>query len=164
MNITNIQTSQISQNVISLGEKRNLKGENRPVTPSAQTSSAGSAIQSVESRTTLVQPSGITAGISYLQDQLDELLISYPPFFPLGTYQRSDLIKKVKGIQEDVQKSSIDAGLKQKITAEKLTVDATDQEISTALDKLFTLRDTLVKDKPVSSGIAQPGSILDIKV
>ncbi len=149
MNITNIQASQISQNAVSMAEK-------------IQAASTRASVN--ETATPQIQPSSISAGIGYLKEQLDSILVSYPPFFPLGTYQRLDLIKKIKGIQEDVQKSSIDAGLKKTITTEKLPVDATDQQISTSLDKLFTLRNTLDKDRSVASEPVQPGAILDIKV
>ena len=99
MNITNIQASQISQNAVSMADKFPAYTANRGVSPVT------------ESATPQVQPSAIAAGISYLKEQLDKILVNYPPFFPLGTYQRLDLIKKIKGIEEDIQKSSIDTGL-----------------------------------------------------
>lgn len=162
MNISVIKESLISQNAIRSTGKADLAVDDKLRQAPVQTSQAGSGVSPVESRTAQVQ--GLTAGINYMKEQLDEILISYPPFFPLGTYQRLDLIKKIHGLQDEVQKSSIDANLKETFAENKLPEHATDLEISAALDGLLGLRDTLTKDKSASSEKAQPGAILDIKV
>ena len=124
----------------------------------------GVSTSSREGRTPQVQAQGITAYIDSIQEQLDLILVHYPPFFPIGTYQRLDLIEKIRGVQEEVERSSIDESVKQTFCSQTLKDDATDEDINEALDKLFGLRDTLMKDRSVSPHKGHPGSILNIRV
>jgi hypothetical protein len=112
-----------------------------------------------------VQPEGISAGISYLKEQLDNLLSSYPPFFPAGSYQRADLITKVRGIEEKIQEYARSSKLSNPTQTdfaefETLKNEASDQEIAGALDRLFAFRDALAQGG-TASGSPQPGLILN---
>jgi hypothetical protein len=161
MNISSVQPNQGKQDEALFADKSKAALNNRTTpcldTPGASTSSTGG-------RTPQVQAQRITAYIDSIQEQLDLILVHYPPFFPIGTYQRLDLIEKIRGIQEEVEMSSIDESVKQTFGSETLKDDATDEDINVALDKLFGLRDNLMKDRSVSPHKAHPGSILNIKV
>jgi len=156
-----VQPNQGLQNSALSADKSNAAFNNKAVScvgmPGASTSPPGSS-------TPQVQAQGITSYIDSIQEQLDLALVHYPPFFPIGTYQRLDLIEKIRGIQEEIERSSIDESVKKTFSAETLKDDATDEDIYVALDKLFGLRDTLMKDRSVSPHKAHPGSILNLKV
>jgi hypothetical protein len=112
-----------------------------------------------------VQAQTLITHINYTKDQLDKILVSFPPFFPAGSYQRIDLIKSIRGIQDQVEKSSVQANVKQEIaSSNKLSEKATDSEISAALDQLFSLRDELSKGLPAATENPQPGALVSIKV
>jgi hypothetical protein len=91
-------------------------------------------------------------------------LNSYPPFFPVGAYQRLDLIKGIKTLEEKIGKSAVDENIKKIFSGGKLSDDATDAEISASLDKLFIVRDKLAEKKTVNSEPVKHGSFLDVKV
>jgi hypothetical protein len=156
MNIHSIQAIQFLQNAIGFPEK----GDNQ-----ANTKSGSSGAQvTTEINPPRVSPQGISAMINYIQEQLKSLLESYPPFFPAGSPQRIDLIKKVKGLEEQIGHSSVDTHLKKALAENPLPEQATDQDISAALDRLFSLRDRLQKKSPVSGTPVKPGTILNLKV
>ena len=70
---------------------------------------------------------------SFVKQQIETILTSFPPYFPAGSPQRIDLIKGVKGVQDEIKNSTLPAAVKDRLTGQKLTDSATDQEISTAL-------------------------------
>jgi hypothetical protein len=111
-----------------------------------------------------VQAQTLITHINYTKDQLDKILVSFPPFFPAGSYQRIDLIKSIRGIQDQVEKSSVQDNVKQEIASNKLSEKATDSEISAALGQLFSLRDELSKGLPTATENPQPGALVSIKV
>ncbi|MDA8239461.1 MAG: hypothetical protein M0Z67_03710 [Nitrospiraceae bacterium] len=161
MNIISIQESLLSQNATRPTGKNDSAADDKLRPAAVQSGPDVPIVSSGASKAP--QVAGLTAGIDYTKEQLDTILVSYPPFFPLGTYQRLDLIRQVQGLQDEVHKSSIDTDLKKSIAGSKLSEHATDQEISAALDGLFGLRKNLAGDKS-ASGKTQPGAILDIKV
>jgi hypothetical protein len=111
------------------------------------------------------QSLGIIAGISNLQGRLDDLNVVHdPPFFPIASYQRIDIIMKISGIQEEIGKSSLPPEVKQSISADKLKIDATDKELGGAISKLFAVRDTLTMGRKVSVKNTEPGTILTMKI
>ncbi len=124
-----------------------------------------------ESKTISVEPSiipkgqinGIIASIDYIQKQLNKILTHYPPFFPPGTYQRLDLIKKIRDIQENVERSSLTNELKKTLSDKKLFDNATDKDLSSVLNKLFELRDKLTQ-KGLASSDKPQNSFINIKV
>jgi len=102
--------------------------------------------------------------INYTKEQLDKILSEYPPFFPAGTFQRADLIEGIRGIQDAVERSSIQSDLKKEISAGKLDENATDSEIAGALDKLVSLGDELSRSLPMAVESPKPGSLVSVKV
>src|SRR5208283_1765937 len=107
----------------------------------------------------------ILQGINYIKNQLKDLLDSYPPFFPAGHPQRPALIKRIRGLQENIKTSTIDNNTKKTVsTVNTLPPNATDTEVSKALDNLYKLGDTLNNNQQLSTGPAKPGSLLSIKV
>jgi len=67
-------------------------------------------------------------------------------------------------MQDEIEKSLFAGAMKKDISSGKLTEDATDQEISAALDKLFSFRDEMAESIPGGPGNLEPGSMLNIKV
>ena len=107
----------------------------------------------------------IVQGIKYLQYQLRDYMYSDPPFFPAGHPQRPALIKRIKGLQENIKMSPIDHNIKKMVSpGNTLPPNATDIEVSKALDNLYKLRDTLNDNHQLSTEPANPGSLLNIKV
>jgi hypothetical protein len=155
MNINSIQAIQFWQNAIGYNEKSDSPTDTR----------LGSSLVQVTSqiKTPQVSTQGIFTRISYIEEQLKSLLESFPPFFPAGSPQRIDLIKKIKGLEEQIGHSSVEAHLKKAFTENPLPKQATDQEISAALDKLFSLRDKLQEKSPVSGDPVKPGTIVNLK-
>jgi hypothetical protein len=160
MNINAVQPMRSLQNAALPLERSNAAFVDAAFSSVGQ---IGVSASSTESRTPQIHAQGITTFIDSIQEQLDLILVHYPPFFPIGTYQRLDLIQKIKGIQEEVEGSSIDEGIKKTFSGVTLKDDATDEDISAALDKLFGLRDALMKDDSISHDKLHPGSILNMK-
>ena len=151
MNINSIQAGQLSQNAIRSSEKGDYGVEAKLNAPPAQV--AG------ETGTPKVSTQAITAGIDYLQEQLRTLLTSFPPFFPAGSPQRIDLIKKIKGLEDELGKSSVDDNVKKAFNQNKLPENASDHEISASLNRLIGYRNGAKQTEP-----AKPGVIVNVKV
>lgn len=157
MNINNIQTGQILQNAI--------KSADRGDSPQAKArTESSSVIVSSEARAPQPSEPAIAAGISFIKQQLDETLTSYPPFFPVGSYQRPDLIKGIQTLEEKIGKSVVDENIKKMFSGEKLPDNASDAEISASLDKLFAVKDKLVDNTTAKDEPVKPGSFLSVKV
>jgi hypothetical protein len=107
----------------------------------------------------------ITERINTLQRNLDLTLVHYPPFFPIATYQRMDMIMEIKGIGEDIGKAPVDPALKQLASSAKtLSPESTDSDIADTLDKLLSVRDTLVKERAAVKKELRPGTILALEI
>lgn len=118
-----------------------------------------------EARSVLVQLQSIINNIDYLQEQLDSLLTHYPPFFPPGSPQRPDLIQKVKGLQEEIEKISARTGDKRiSFGDQKLREDATDAELATALEGFADFKKEVSRNSPLMTGKTQPGTFLNVKI
>jgi len=156
MNISSIQTMQLQiwQNTLGQTEKPE-KADTRLGTTSVQVSNQNTP-------PVLIQ--GIVTNINYLEEQIKTLLYSYPPLFPAGSPQRLDLIKKIKGLEQQIGNSSSDVQIKKTFTENLLPAQATDKEISDALDKLTAFRDKLQEQGQVSDGPVEPGTIISRKV
>ncbi len=152
MNIQSIQTGQLTQNVIKSAERGPSPVENRTIAAPAEAEAP--------------QPSeaAIVAGISFLQEQLTELLTSFPPFFPAGSYQRADLIRGIKTIEEKVGKAVVDESLKKMFSEKQLTADASDDEISFSLDRLLVAKNQLVEKTAAAAEPVKAGSFVSVKV
>jgi hypothetical protein len=111
-----------------------------------------------------IQAQALITHINYTKEQLDKILVDFPPFFPPGSSQRIDLIKTIRGIQDQVEKSSVRSDMKQEISLGKLSMNASDSDISVALEQLLSLKDELSKSLPIGDEGHQPGVLVSIKV
>jgi len=158
--INNISPYQGLQNAVRPGGSSATSIENRLVLSSGRSNS----VLLPEAEATDAQLLGITERVNSLQQRSDMNLVQDPPFFPIATYQRMDLIGEIRSIQVAIEHSSLNPELKQAVSGEKLNDDANDQQIANALDKLLSLRDTLSRKLAVSKDNIQPGSILKLEV
>ena len=130
--------------------------------------STGAAAAKGNNGAALGQSQGIAGMINTLQQHVETNLniVRDPPFFPIATYQRQDLIKRIRIVEEAVQRASLDKNFNPGFAAEGLSQRdlATDKEISSALDKLFALRDQLMNNPSASPAEIAPGSILAVEV
>lgn len=163
MNIQNIHIFQGLQNAVRPAGENNSTHLDRSLSVGI-TINSGSL--SGESETTPLQLTGIIAQINNLQQHVESDLniVRDPPFFPIATYQRADLIKRVRVIEEAVQRLGLEKDMKTTLSAEKLKEQATDQEIATALDKLFAFRDRQKNSGPSLPAEIKPGSLLAVEI
>ena len=158
--INNINPYQGLQNAIRPGGSNSSGVENRLVLSKGRSNS----VLMPETESYQAQALGIRERVNSLQDKWNLNQVQDPPFFPIATYQRMELIGEVRNIQVDIKRSSLSPELKQSISGEKLKDDATDKQIANVLDKILSLRDTLSREFAVSKDKAQPGSILKLEV
>jgi hypothetical protein len=165
MKVNDIQTNEVMAAILRSPERNDswVDAGKRP-SPELSVSVIPSSSGSTNSTQSPVnQAKTLITHINYTKEQLDKILVSFPPFFPAGSYQRIDLIKAVRGIQDQVEKSSVQSDMKQEISSNKLSKNATDSEISAALDRLFSLKDVLSKSIPMAAESPQPGDLVSIK-
>lgn len=160
MNIKGIQAIQVPRNAVSPVDRNNATAIGKNVSSAGKVNTGAIAN---ESGTPQIQAARIGPSIGSIQAQLDLILVNYPPFFPIGKYQRLDLIKGVNHVQEEIEKSNIDPNLKKTYSGEKLSEKATDEEISVALEKLYQLRHAISSGHPSETGARPSGMILDLK-
>ena len=166
MNINGIQTNQIVTPTLRTPERNNSRvNAGKGLFPEASAPVLpGSSASANDTRSPVIQAQTLLGRIDYIKDQLDKILVDFPPFFPAGSYQRIELIKAIRGIQDEVEKSSVQSEVKKEISSVKLSENATDSEISAALDQLFSFRDELSKTTPVTAERPQPGTLVSIKI
>jgi len=163
MNITVINPFAGLQNAYSPGEGKTANASNAP--PVAVSGSNSGALFSGEIDALQGQSIGIIARVSSMEGQLDDVnAVVFPPFFPIATYQRIDLIMQVNGIREEISLSTLPPEVKA-IAGDNLDKDATDAQLGDAISKLFAVRDTLTKGRDVAAmnPANEPGSILALK-
>jgi hypothetical protein len=124
--------------------------------------SAGEAKQTTI-KTPQAQMISISSSVDFINEQLKTLLNSFPPFFPAGSPQRIDLIKGIQGLQEKIEKASVPGDLKKETSGPKLTDQATDQEISAALDGLNRFREVSLQGQNHPAP-QEPGKVLSVIV
>lgn len=156
MNINSIQSGQLSQNAIRSNDRSGQAADGRSDSSYTQSS--------VDIKTPHVSAEGVAMGINYLKQQLREIFTSFPPFFPAGSPQRIDLIKKIKGLEELVEKSSPKKSSDKTSSDKRLSEDASDKEISAALDRLVGYRDAVRRANPQPAETPKSGTIVNIKV
>jgi hypothetical protein len=156
MDINSIQSGQLSQNAILSNNRRGQVADGRSGSSYTQSS--------VEIKTPQVSAETVVPRINYLKQQLSELLTSFPPYFPAGSPQRIDLIKKINGLDELVEKSSPKKSGDKTSSDNKLSEDASDKEISAALDRLFGFRDAVQQANLQPAESPKPGTIVNVKV
>ncbi len=106
----------------------------------------------------------ISSHINYIQQQLDALLDRYPPFFPAGAPQRIDLIKGFKWVQDKIENSIIPADFKKGLSDAKLSDNASDNDISNALNNLIQIKNTINQNSTEDSNTQQPGVVVNTKI
>lgn len=166
MNIKSIQPSQVAPADLRSSERTSsrLNADLRlPSEPSPWVSS-GSPASSRVAQLPEVEAQVLISRIDYVKDQLEKILVDFPPFFPPGTYQRLDLIKGIRNIQDDIEKSSIADSVKKEPASEKLTEEATDHDITVALDELMDFRDEVAQNLPEQVASLNPGTMVSIRV
>ncbi len=166
MKLNSIQTNEVTATILRPPEKNDggvEAGKRLPpalsVTATPRLSASTDTRQSPD-----IQAQALSTRINYVKEQLDKILVEFPPFFPAGSYQRMDLIKGIRRIQDQVEKSSIQSELKEEIALSKLSDNASDSDISFALDQLLNLKDELLKSFPRGDESPQPGTLVSIKV
>ena len=159
MMIHNMNPYQGLQNAIRPGGSNASSVESRLALSSGRSAPA----PRMKTETNHAQSLGITERVNTLQKQWSLNEVQDPPFFPIATYQRMDLIGEIRSIQAHVERSSLSSEIKQAVSGEKLKDDATDQQIANVLDKVFTLRARLTQELAVSNDNIQPGSILKLE-
>ena len=82
MKITTIQTNQGPQNTARLLDQSGPAVYKKTM---SQINSGTSSVKIETIKTPQVQGRVRTASISSIKEQLDQVLVNYPPFFPLGT-------------------------------------------------------------------------------
>ncbi len=157
--INTIHPYQGQQNAVRPGGSNATSVESRPV----QSGGRSETVLPPEMDAPEALMLGIAERVNSLQEKLDLNLVQYPPFFPIATYQRMDLIGEIRNIQVDVEKLSLSPEIKQDISGAKLEDDATDDQIAHVLDKVLALRDSLKQKLTVSSKDIQPGVILKLE-
>ena len=137
---------------------------NSPV--STQNRSSETFKSSVTGRSGIRGPQVMTSltNTNYIKEQLNTIMYSFPPFFPLGSPQRLDLITGIKGVQEEIGKSSLPPELKERLTANKLTDKSTDREVSAALADLKQYKETIKPKRAQTVDRVQRGIIVNVKI
>ncbi len=164
MNIHSIYNLQGLWKVISPVGEDNSSAASRESLSTVALTNRGASSEKPEAG--LGQSLKLTTMINNLQSDLesDPNVVLYPPFFPIATYQRMELIEKVRVIGEEIQRSSLDESFKSNFSVSSLKDNATDAEISEAIGKLFAVRDRVAGSEPAFSDEIKPGSILSIEV
>jgi hypothetical protein len=106
----------------------------------------------------------ISSNIDYIQNKLDAALMNDPPFFPAGHPQRIDLIKGIKGIQENIEKSAVPEDVKKGAAGPKLSDHASNSEISAAWDSLVHFKDSFIQRNAEGPTTKQTGTVVNIKI
>lgn len=166
MSIKSIQSTQVVPTILRSPERSYAKvdtGARLSPEPSALVG-PGSSPSGDTAQASVAQLQAVVNRIDYIEEQLNKILVDFPPFWPPGTFQRADLIKGIRSIQDEVEKSSMANVRKQDNASLKLEENATDQEISAALDHLFNLRDELGKSITNTAEALEPGTMFSIRV
>jgi hypothetical protein len=133
---------------------------------STQNSSSETVKSSVTGSSGLREPQAMTSltNTNYIKEQLNTIMFSFPPFFPLGSPQRLDLITGIKGVQEEIGKSSLTPELKEKLTANKLSDKSTDKEVSAALADLKRYKEAIRPTRSQTVDHMQRGTMVNVKI
>jgi hypothetical protein len=166
MNIKSVQATQIVPGQLRSPEAGNAKTDAwTGLSPEISTRVASVLSTSINAaQTPVLEAQALSTHINYVKDQLDKILLDWPPFFPPGTYQRADLIKAIRNIQDEVEKSSVPSDMKKDVASQKLSGNATDHDISAALDKLLSFRDEIAKSASGNAEIFESGTVVSIRI
>lgn len=166
MKLTSIQTNEVTAAILRSPEKYDGGvGGRKRTSPELSVSVIPNVSTSANApRSPDLQAQALSTRINYIREQLDEILVNFPPFFPPGSSERIDLIKAVRGIQDQVEKSPLQSSLKEQISLNKLSENAADSDISVALEQLLGFKDELSERLPAGNESPQPGTLVSIKV
>lgn len=166
MKLTRIPTNEVTATILRSPEKYDsgVEGGKRSSPELSGSTTPRPSASTEAQRSPDLQAQALSTRINYIREQLEEILVDFPPFFPPGSSQRVDLIKTVRGIQDQVEKSSLQSSFKEEISLNKLSDNATDREISVALEQLLGLKDELSLRLPMGNESPQPGTLVSIKV
>ncbi len=164
MKINSLQVNQVAAIPDWTGEKSKVRTADIPQGGEAAAIRTSSLPAGPSAGSELPSLKGIVMGINYMKEQLDAILTDYPPFFPPGSPQRPDLIKKIEWFVDEIRKSSTDEDLKKLVPEKKLSQDAGDEEIDGALKKLFQVRDVLAQKASLATDPVKPGTLMDIRM
>ena len=109
------------------------------------------------------QLNNLTSG-NYIKQQIETIMNTFPPYFPAGSPQRVDLIKGVKGVQDEIKSSKLPTEVKDKLAGQKLTDAATDKEISIALKGIQQYTEDHSTIPSQSTKNSQPVKIVSITI
>lgn len=125
-------------------------------------------VSSTEARHQSEDPSAqhlsVSSNITYIQQQLNDVLEDYPPLFPAGKPQRMDWILTIRNVQDKIAKSTLPDEVKKTLSGPPLTDQATDSDISTALAGLNNLKSATSQHVATVADASQRGTVLDITV
>ena len=146
------------------GSQMSVRKGNASVSP--QNRSPETFNSSVTGGSGIREPQVLTSltNTSYIKEQLKTIMYSFPPFFPLGSPQRLDLIAGIKGVQEEIGKSSLPPELKEKLTTNKLTDKSTDKEVAAALADLKQYNETIKPTRAQEVDHSPRGTIVNVKI
>lgn len=103
--------------------------------------------------------------INALVRNLDLTLVHFPPFFPIATYQRMDLIYEMKSIAADIPVDDTRPEFAAAAQAgASLEPEADDAQIAEVLDKLIAVRDILARDRAGAGHEVRPGSLFELEI
>jgi hypothetical protein len=122
----------------------------------ANTAADGPRTQDTQISTSLSDP-------NYIKTQLEAIIVNFPPFFPVGSPQRFDLIQGIKGVQAEIEKSPLSPDMKTKLTGQKLSDSATDREISVALSALKGYKKENAQTSSPAHNRSSSGTIVNLK-
>ncbi|WP_139198361.1 hypothetical protein [Syntrophus gentianae] len=162
-------------NIHSIGTLQGLQNAVRPAgegksAPSSGTPTKAALLDSKtlpETSATLEEQSSEASSPVYdgqEDPESDPTVVHYPPFFPIATYQRLDLITKAGGMDNTLQDSSQGKGVPSTDSGNVLKDKTTGTERSTANGEIFAFHDQSIGREQPSLNGKQPGSILDIEV
>ena len=161
INSINIQTMQTGQS-----QKLNGSADSSAASQSRQLPVADSVTAADEQTSSIPAQHAYNSltDSNFIKDQIEKIMFSFPPYFPIGSPQRIDLIKGVKGVQDEIKSSSLPEKVKAKMAGQTLKESSTDKEISTALTGVKQYTDTHSAGPSQSKKNSQPVEIVSIKI
>jgi hypothetical protein len=100
----------------------------------------------------------------YIKEQIEIIMYAFPPFFPVGSPQRSDLLEGIKGVRSEIKNSSLPTETKETLAGTELTDAATDKEISAALEGVQQYTEEHSPAPSQSTEKSQTVNIVSIKI
>jgi|GEM_PF-5872679 hypothetical protein len=110
-------------------------------------------------------PQRLLRAILIFGEEVNPLQTYYPPFFPLGSQKRFDLIKKINGLSDMVKQSKMPEKVKKEIEeTSSLKPSATNEEISSAIKEILSVGQMISQDMSGADKAESIGKVVDLKV